>query len=284
MARPALKIDLRTVSLLAAQWTLFLGNFALYAAQALPLWAHMAITLLAIHLAFTIWHEAAHGTISNRRWLNDAAGILGMFPYTTPYFMQRHIHLEHHKYLNEEGRDPNLIYAGGPFWQLPIRYFSTIEYAKSVLERDPRSTAMRCSDYFFLLLVAGAYGFALWHGFLLDLVLIWFLPLVAAKLILDAYVNYLPHVGLPADRFLGTRILHVGWLTPLVLAHNYHAVHHLWPTIPWHGYLARFREKFDYLEEQGVPIERRLFGPRQRPQGGGEHDSSPRSAGPGSGG
>ena len=84
MARPALKIDLRTVSLLAAQWTLLAGNVALYAAHALPLWAHMAITLVAIHLAFTIWHEAAHGTIANRRWLNDAAGILGMFPYTTP--------------------------------------------------------------------------------------------------------------------------------------------------------------------------------------------------------
>ena len=283
MARPALRIDLRTVSLLGAQWALLAGNFVLYAAHALPLWAHMAITLVAIHLAFTIWHEASHGTIANRRWLNDAAGILGMLPYTTPYFMQRHIHLEHHKHLNEEGRDPNLIYAGGPFWQLPFRYFSTIGYAKSVLDKDPRSTAMRRSDYFFLFLVAAAYGFALWQGFLLDLLLIWFLPLVAAKLILDAYVNYLPHVGLPADRFQGTRILDVGWLTPLVLAHNYHAVHHLWPTIPWHRYLSRFKEKFDYLEEKGVPVERRLFGPRQRPRLESDAGSAPRPAGPVSG-
>ena len=126
--------------------------------------------------------------------------------------------------------------------------------------------AMRCSDSFFLVVVAGAYGFALWRGFFLDLVMIWLVPLVAAKLILDAYVNYLPHVGLPPDRYLGTRILDVGWLTPLVLAHNYHAIHHLWPTIPWHGYLARFREKFDYLEEKRVPVEGRLFGPRQRPR------------------
>ncbi len=266
MTRPGPKIDSRTGLLLAAEWALFLGNLGLYAAHALPLWAHMGITLVAIHLAFTIWHEAAHGTVSNRRWLNDAAGILGMFPYMTPYFMQRHVHLQHHKYLNEENLDPNLIYAGGPFWQLPIRYLRTIGYARSVLAQDPRTPGMRFSDNFFLALIVAAYGFALWRGFLLDLVLIWFVPLVGAKIIMDWYVNYLPHVGLPPHRFLGTRIITAGWLTPLLLSHNYHAIHHLWPTIPWHGYMARYREKVDYLVEHDVPIEARLFAPRLRPE------------------
>ena len=265
MARPRLKIDPRTLGLLAAQWTLLVGNIALYAAHALPLWAHMVITGLAVHLAFTIWHEAVHGTIANRRWLNDVAGILGMLPYTTPYFMQRHIHLEHHKYLNEKDRDPNLIYAGGPYWQLPIRYIRTIAYARSVLEQDPRTPGMRRSDNFLLAGVAGVYAFALWQGFLVDLLLIWFVPLVVAKMILDWYVNYLPHVGLPAHRFLGTRIITAAWLTPVVLSHNYHAIHHLWPTIPWHSYIARFKEKFDYLEAHEVPIEKHLFARRLRP-------------------
>lgn len=265
MARPALKIDARTLALLIAQWTLLVANFALYLAGPMPIWAHMLLTLVAIHVAFTLWHEAAHGTISNRRWLNDAAGILGMLPYMTPYFMQRHIHLEHHKYLNQKNKDPNLIYAGGPFWQLPMRYFRAIGYAQSVLAEDPRTPGMRRSDLFFLGVVTFAYGFALWRGFFFDLVLIWLIPLIAAKVILDWYVNYLPHVGLPADRFLGTRIITTPWLTPWVLGHNYHAVHHLWPTIPWHGYAARFREKIDYLEENRVPIEKGLFQRRLRP-------------------
>ena len=276
MTRPALSLDFRTLLLLAAQWALFLGNFALYAADPLPLWAHMLITLVVVHLAFTIWHEAAHGTISNRRGLNNAAGILGMIPYTTPYFMQRHVHLQHHKYLNEVDLDPNLIYAGGPFWQLSFRYLKTVGYARSVLREDPRSLGMRASDTFFVALVAGVYLFAFSQGFLLDLILIWFVPLVAAKVIMDWYVNYLPHVGLPPDRFAGTRIITARWLTPLVLGHNYHAIHHLWPTIPRHGYLARFRAKHDYLVTNGVPIESRLFGPRLLPDRGSasQHDSS----------
>ena len=82
---------------------------------------------------------------------------------------------------------------------------------------------------------------------------------------MDWYINYLPHVGLPPDRFLGTRIIYVHWLTPWVLCHNYHAIHHLWPTIPWHRYTDRFESKLDYLKEHRVPIETHLVGGRTFP-------------------
>ena len=72
---------------------------------------------------------------------------------------------------------------------------------------------------------------------------------------MDWYINYLPHVGLPPHRFHGTRIVDVPWLTIALVGHNYHAIHHLWPTIPWHRYHATFREKLDYLREHGVPIQ-----------------------------
>ena len=55
---------------------------------------------------------------------------------------------------------------------------------------------------------------------------------------MDWYINWLPHAGLPPDRYRGTRIVDVAWLTPLVLGHNYHAIHHLWPNLPWHRYRA----------------------------------------------
>ena len=71
MAETALKLDHRTLGLLGLQWTLFWGNFALYWLFPLPLWLHVSLGVVAIHLAFTIWHEAAHGTISNRRSINN---------------------------------------------------------------------------------------------------------------------------------------------------------------------------------------------------------------------
>ena len=258
------RLDQRTLLLLALQWTAFLGNFALYAFAPQSPVLHFLLGVLAVHLAFTIWHEAAHRTVSDRPWVNNVFGVLGMFPYMTPYFMQRHIHLEHHKYLNEP-RDPNLVYAGGPFWQLPFRYLKGAAYAKEMLKEDPRSPEMRRSDLFFLGVVASIWLSSIFGGFFFDLVLLWGAPFVVAKVVMDWYINFLPHFGLPAHRYLGTRIVDVPWLTPLILSHNYHAIHHLWPTIPWHTYVATYRERREYLESKHVPIEPTLFGGRTFP-------------------
>ena len=265
MTETELKLDHRTLGLLYLQWILFGGNFVLYWLTPLPVWIHVTIAVTAIHLAFTIWHEAAHGTISTRRWLNDAAGVLGMFPYMTPYFMQRFVQLDHHKYLNEPDKDPNQIYAAGPFWQLPFRYVRAIAYAKKMLLTDPRSRGMRISDITILAGIGLIFIISIWQHFFVDLFWLWLLPLAIAKVIMDWYVNFLPHTGLPPDRFLGTRIIDVRFLTPWVLCHNYHAVHHLWPTIPWHSYIARYRARFEYLVEHRVPIETRFWGGRTYP-------------------
>jgi fatty acid desaturase len=188
-----------------------------------------------------------------------------MFPYFTPYFFKRYVHLDHHKYLNVAGEDPNLVYADGPFWQMPIRYLRAFSYARRQLEADPRSSNMRLADR-----AVGAVHLAIWitavaTGHFVDLVLLWVVPFVIAKVIMDWYVNYLPHVGLPAHRYLGTRVVDVAWVTPLLLQHNYHAIHHLWPAIPWHRYLRTFEDKRDFLVERHVPIEHRVFGGRTFP-------------------
>jgi fatty acid desaturase len=259
-------LDVETLLLLAFQWIVFVGNFAFYFTDPFPLWVHMAITLVPIHVAFTIWHEAAHGNVSRTRLVNNAVGVLGMFPYMTPYFLQRYVHLDHHKYLNQPVKDPNQIYADGPLWQLPLRYVRTIGYARQMIRDDPRNAGMRLSDNIGLALLAGVWLLALVTGHFVDLLLVWFVPLVIAKLVMDWYVNYLPHVGLPPHRYLGTRVVDVRWLTPLVLNHNYHAIHHLWPGIPWHRYPATYRAKHDYLVDHDVPIEHRVFGGRTHPR------------------
>ncbi len=280
-ARSPIKLDQPTLRLLVIQWLLFGGSFALYffaamppgetrgfleSAAGFPVLVDMGMRFLAIHIAFTIWHEAAHGNVSNRKWVNNVVGVLGMVPYGTPYFLQRHVHLLHHKYLNVPVQDPNLIYADGPFWQLPIRYARTIGFAKQMLREDPRTRSMKISDYSVMAAIAAVHVVALFQGVLLEVLLLWAVPLVFAKIVMDWYVNYLPHVGLPADRFLGTRIIDEGWLSLTLLQHNYHAIHHLWPSIPWHRYKDTFDDRREYLVDHGVPIEPSLFAPRLRPE------------------
>jgi fatty acid desaturase len=256
MASP--RIDVRTLCLLGAMYALLAGNVALYAFARQNPAVHVLIGAVAIHFAFTIWHEAVHGNVSRRGRTNDVVGVLGMLPYMTPYFIQRWVHLEHHRKLNLP-EDPNYIYTDGPLLLLPFRYPRALGYAKKLLRGDPRSPAERRSDLATTAVVVVAYAAAIATGHAVAVFVLWFLPVVVAKLVMDFYINFLPHYGLPADRFAGTRVLDVGWLTPLVLNHNYHAVHHLWPTLPWHRYREIYRKKSAYLLRHGVPVQKSFF-------------------------
>lgn len=240
-------------------YAILAGNVALYfTARQTPV-LHVLLSAIAIHIAFTVWHEAVHATVSRSPRVNDVVGVLGMLPYMTPYFMQRWVHLEHHRKLNLP-EDPNYIYTDGPLLTLPFRYVRALSYAKKILATDPRSRGERASDVLTTALIGAAYAGAALSGHLVDILVLWFVPVVVAKFVMDWYINYLPHRGLPADRFKGTRIIDVPWFTPLFLNHGYHAIHHLYPTVPWYRYKHVFRKKLDYLKDNGVPIEHRVFG------------------------
>ena len=159
------------------------------------------------------------------------------------------------------------MYTAGPFWKLPLRYPRALAYARSLIGRDPRVPWQRACDAASVGLVAAVYVAAWWYGWLFEALWLWFVPVLLAKVVMDWYINYLPHVGLPPHRYRGTRVVDVAWLTPLVLNHNYHAIHHLWPAIPWHRYRRVFRRERAQLEQHGVPIERRVFAPRFVPRG-----------------
>jgi ring-1,2-phenylacetyl-CoA epoxidase subunit PaaE len=259
-------LDFWTVLLLFGMWATLIGNFALHRAAPLPTALHVLIAACAIHLAFTIWHEAVHRNVSRYPWVNNVVGVAGMFPYMTPFFIQKWIHLQHHARLNEP-EDPNAIYAGGSLLTLPFRYLRALRYAREALRNDPRPRSERIADTGSLVVLAGVWGAACWYGALSDLFWLWLVPVALAKGVLDWYINWLPHVGLPPDRFRGTRIVDVPWFTPLVLSHNYHAIHHLWPRIPWHRYGAVFKSQLPYLRQHGVPIEYSVFRAGSRPTG-----------------
>lgn len=265
------KTDLRTLALLICMYALLVGNHIMYWLHPLSLALHICVSTVAVHLAFTVWHEAVHRNVSRRAWVNNAVGMAGILPYMFPYFMQRWVHLQHHARLNEPD-DPNRLYVDGPFWQIPLRYARAIPFLRK-LSDDPRTRAEKVADALLPCTVLALYALAWRGGVFGDLLLLWFIPVVLAKIIMDWYINYLPHAGLPADRFRGTRIVVVPWLTPLVLGHNYHAIHHLWPPIPWHRYRAVFNDKLDYLRKNGVPIEYSVIRDRTRPAEFVRHDA-----------
>jgi len=258
--------DWRTLLLLVAMYGVLIGNFALYQIAPLPWVVHVLLAAAAIHLSFTIWHESVHRNLCESQPINDTVGMLAIVPYLAPFYLEKWFHLQHHALMNQRD-DPNFVYTDGPLWQLPLRYLRVLRFAHEQMERDPRTRAQKLLDWIPRVVVGAVCAAAIWAGVFFDVVLLWFVPLVLSKLVMDWYVNYLPHAGLPPNRFQGTRVTDVGWLTWLILGHNYHAIHHLWPSLPWHRYRATFREKREYLREHGVPIENRIIWSRPGPEG-----------------
>lgn len=247
--------DWKTIGLLALMYLLFLGNAVLFFHSPQPWYIHILISTAAIHCSFTVWHEAVHGTVSKNKKINDACGVLGIFPYMlTPYHMAKWIHLMHHKNLNQSD-DPNSLYVGGPFRFIFIRYFKAIGALKAILKTRTFSKGETLTDRVSQAAVVLIFLAGVLTGNIKALFILWYLPLGIAKIIMDWYINYIPHVGLPPHRYQGTRILDIPWLTPLIFAHNFHAIHHLWPTRPWHEYVSIYTEKKNFLKNQGVPVE-----------------------------
>ena len=74
------------------------------------------------------------------------------------------------------------------------------------------------------------------------------------------WFDWLPHHGLTstqrANRYRATRVrVGMEWLfTPLTLSQNYHLVHHLHPSIPFHRYSATWRRNQEAYLDREVAI------------------------------
>ena len=81
----------------------------------------IALNAVAIFVMFTVLHDAAHYSISSKRWVNSAFGRAAML-FVSPLIAfpaWGFIHIEHHRHTNDDERDPDHFASHGPWWQLP---------------------------------------------------------------------------------------------------------------------------------------------------------------------
>lgn len=217
-------------------------------------WVHFLVGVLLYNCGFTIWHEAAHDNISSHKWLNDffgvASSIVNLVP---PFYRQKHDHLLHHMHLLDVEKDRTVYRARRPFWLVPISILHEMGTYGPYKEKYGLKTKWKKNlDMISFLAVLMLAGLCIWTGFGFEFLICCFAPRVVILPIHVTYVCYLPHVGLPKNRRQGTRVLEVGPLKYLIFFHNYHAVHHLWPSIPWYLYPKYYRLNRATMEAYGV--------------------------------
>ncbi len=254
-------VDVPTLLVLAVMWAGWIGNFVV-AASGSPLGplafvAHTIVGVFFLNMSFTVWHEAAHGTVFAKRtpgarWLTICVGVLGAWPAMLPYRMLARVHNLHHAHTNDPERDPDSWFLEGSIWSLPLRYPRGMARAARLYADLEPPASERWADRAALALIPALLLVAAWQGLLVVAIATWILPKTIAMWIHAWYVNVAPHRARPLGRFQDTRIFPSAWLTPLCLFHNYHGLHHAWQTVPWHRYGKAFRAKRELLLERGA--------------------------------
>jgi len=249
---------------------IFFGALAVFAfstwaavADTLPVPATVLLSAAAIFVLFTVLHDAAHYSVSTHRWVNVAFGRVAML-FVSPlisFTSFAFIHIEHHRNTNDDENDPDHFVSGAPMWQLPVRFplmdLPYLTFLVRNVRRRPRAEVLETAVLMgttVAVIVACAFTGHLW-----TLAVLYLIPARVAMFVLAWWFDWLPHHDLEdtqqENRYRATRN-RVGseWiLTPLLLSQNYHLVHHLHPSIPFHRYVATWRRNEEaYLERDAA--------------------------------
>jgi len=249
---------------------IFSGAIALFTfstwaslADTLPAPATVLLSATAIFVLFTVLHDAAHYSVSTHRWVNVAFGRVAML-FVSPLISFKSfafIHIEHHRNTNDDENDPDHFVSGAPWWQLPVRFpLMDVPYLTFLVRNAKRRPRAEVLETVALMLVSAVVIVACaFTGHLWTLAVLYLIPARVAMFVLAWWFDWLPHHDLEdtqeENRYRATRN-RVGseWiLTPLLLSQNYHLVHHLHPSIPFHRYVATWRRNEEaYLERDAA--------------------------------
>ena len=241
--------DVRGLWCVAHAWLVILGCMVALAVYPHPLvWLAGVMIVGARQLGLAIlMHDAAHGVLTERRWLNE---WLGQYACSWPLFadMQayRAYHLQHHRHT-QQAADPDLSLSA-PF---PITRAS---FRRKILRDLTGQTMLKQRLAQFrrgLARLGGAIGFNL--GFLLVLTmagqwhlffLLWAVPYFTWFPMVTRIRNIAEHAMVPDndDPFRNARTTKANLLWRALVAPywvNYHVEHHLLMYIPCYR-LARF--------------------------------------------
>ena len=193
--------------------------------------------------SYTPLHEAVHGNVggSNRKykWLDYVVGLLMSPLISIPFNSHKKEHLAHHAHTNSD-EDPD-VHLQNMFESVKDCYRETLKAIKTqntfVMDNFTRTEIAVTIGWRLLFVLSTGVGSVpvLFFG--------WF----SGAFLTTFLFSYLPHQPFKdAARWKNTNIqlFSVSWFENLMFQQNLHAVHHLFPRVPFYNY----RRVFDKLE------------------------------------
>lgn len=217
-------------------------------------------------------HEAAHGLFCKNKTANEIAGILFGFYIFQPFYSYRHAHFVHHNILRDRELDPEAgFHLERSTWERLIigalRNSSLLTRNALKQLRNPKATKKQRRESW-MDLSARLLATCFWATviILMDWS-VWYT--VVPFLLMSGFVyslrGTLDHHGLPATELRNGKrnlaheklayIVHTNPLVEFVWSNvNYHAVHHMYPTVPARALRAAYEQtnqEIKYTETNG---------------------------------
>ncbi|WP_229014127.1 fatty acid desaturase [Paraburkholderia gardini] len=224
---------------------------------AIPLWAGMLLNVVTMWPVFHVAHDALHRAASSNLTLNDWIGRVALLIVVPHVSLEvfRYSHMIHHRFTNDP-QDPD-HYVHGQWWNILLRWMSfDLYYAwYNFRSNDPRGKKTLRQTLPFVVATIAIIATLCHFGYTREVLLLWLIPSRITLALIAFVFLWLPHLDGDEEGKLvhittatstsnnltaGTtvRIGHEGLLDPLMQWHNYHLIHHLWPTTPSYNHRA----------------------------------------------
>lgn len=251
------------------------GGFATscwaYLIGAIPLAAAMSINLVAVYLAFTPLHDASHRAVSKDPVLNDLVGVIVgqlLLPGVNMTAF-RGIHMDHHRYTGQEGRDPDTGFVHVPRW-MGVSYlmFADLHWVYWFFRygRKIWSKQVATAIYLMMVLVVVSHAAFLLSPWWKEFLLLYVIP---QRLGLGVVAYTFAHIqhpeGLTWEHEPFQSTVYVRGNSPwrrLMFGQEEHTIHHLLPHVPWFKYRRVWDLANGVLRKQDIPARGWFEGPK----------------------
>lgn len=229
-------------------------------------WWIVAGTAFCAYAVYTVLHEAVHGAVTGMnihlRGVNEWAGYIAAHMLGISFIGHRRGHLKHHRATNHPEDDPDMAFAAHTLPALVAMWFRGIpkEWHFAATFKHFTATEKRVLVFEYLAIFTTR---ALLIAYCADLG-VTLVTLILGHLIgnallttLFAWIVHHPH---SEQERMKTTTVYQGRrgldtiMTLLWVFQNYHAIHHLYPKVPFFRYRKLYRKLESYLLAGGVPV------------------------------
>lgn len=228
-------------------------------------WWALASIAFCTYAIYTPLHDAVHGAVTGmnieRRWVNEWTGFIAGHFIGISFISHRRSHLKHHRSTNHPTEDPDMVLSASNGRELMVVWLKGVpkewSFAMS-FEHFTDAEKVTVRREFIAIILTRLLLLVFCADLGITLLTLLGGQLIGNAILVTLFAWSVHHPHTEQERMKTTTVYRArtGLDTAMTLIwgyQNYHAIHHLYPKVPFFRYRRLYRALEPYLRESGVP-------------------------------